>query len=210
MPSIKSEFQVSRPYWLLGRGSLKMRARPSGGMCVTRLALILASVVALAFAIVPNNARAADSMPDDPDFISFGAGYFDFNRQKDEGASVRLEYRSDYKLWVFKPFAAIDYATTGHGFVGAGVLMDIYFGNRFVVTPSFAPHFYWGGDRKLDLDYPLEFRSQIEAAYRFDDRSRLGLALSHYSNAGLGDTNPGTEVLTLYYSVPLQGSWLWK
>ncbi len=175
-------------------------------MRVTRFALVLALVAALAFAMVPH-ARAAD-MPDDPDFISFGAGYFDFNRQKDEGASFRLEYRSDYKLWVFKPFAALDYTTTGHGFVGAGVLMDIYFGNRFVLTPSFAPHLYWGGDKKLDLDYPLEFRSQLEAAYRFDDRSRLGLAISHYSNASLGDTNPGTEVLTLYYSVPLQGSWL--
>jgi hypothetical protein len=178
-------------------------------MRVIRLALILASVAALTLAVVPN-ARAADGMPDDPDFISLGAGYFDFNRQKDEGASVRLEYRSDYKLWIFKPFAAVDYVTSGHGFVGAGILMDIYFGNRFVLTPSFAPHYYWGGDSKLDLDYPLEFRSQIEAAYRFDDRSRLGLAVSHYSNADLGDTNPGTEILSLYYSVPLQGSWLFK
>lgn len=177
-------------------------------MGVTRIALILAAVAALAFAAVPT-AHAAD-MPDDPDFISLGAGYFDFNRQKDDGASFRLEYRSDYKLWVLKPFAALDYTTTGHGFIGAGVLMDIYFGNRFVLTPSFAPHYYWGGDKKLDLDYPLEFRSQIEAAYRFDDRSRLGVAISHYSNANLGDDNPGTESLTLYYSVPLQGSWLWK
>lgn len=176
---------------------------------MTRFSIFLASLAVLAVACA-SNVRAADGMSDDPAFISLGAGYFDFNRKKDEGGSIRLEYRSDYKLWVFKPFAAIDYATTGHGFVGAGILMDIYFGNRFVLTPSFAPHFYWGGDRKLDLDYPIEFRSQLEAAYRFDDRSRLGLAISHYSNASLGDTNPGTEVLTLYYSVPLQGSWLFK
>lgn len=139
---------------------------------------------------------------DDPAFLSFGAGYFDFNRQKDEGAEFRLEYRSSYKLWQLKPFVAVAGATSGHGFVGAGLLMDIYFGRRFVVTPSFAPHFYVGGNDKLDLDYPLEFRSQVEFAYRFDDRSRLGLAVSHYSNAGLGDTNPGTETVTLYYSVP--------
>lgn len=147
-------------------------------------------------------ASMAPAQADDPDFVSFGAGYFDVNRQKDEGAEFRLEYRSDYKFWYLKPFVAVAGATSGHGFVGAGVLMDIYLGRRFVVTPSFAPHFYVGGDDDLDLDYPLEFRSQIEFAYRFDDRSRLGLAVSHYSNASLGDTNPGTETVSVYYSVP--------
>ncbi len=145
---------------------------------------------------------AKPAMAGDPAFISFGAGPFDWNRQKDQGAEFRLEYRSDYKLWGFKPFAAVAGATSGHGFVSAGILMDIYFGKRIVMTPSFAPSFYIGGNDDLDLDYPLEFRSQLEIAYRFDDRSRLGLAVSHYSNASLGDSNPGTESATLYYSVP--------
>ena len=78
-----------------------------------------------------------------------------------------------------------------------------------MLTPSFAPHYYWGDNKKLDLGYALEFRSQLEAAYRFDDRSRLGMAIGHYSNASLGDSNPGTEFLTVYYSIPLQG-WLGK
>jgi hypothetical protein len=43
----------------------------------------------------------------------------------------------------------------------------------------------------------------LELAYRFDNRSRLGLAVSHYSNASIGDTNPGTETATVYYSIPL-------
>jgi lipid A 3-O-deacylase len=180
---------------------------------VTRFVIVLASVAALALTFM-SGARAADErLNDDPAFVSLRAGYFDFNRSKDDGGIVGLEYRSDYKLWVFKPFASADFAKTDnghHGFVGAGLLMDIYFGNRFVLTPSFAPHYYFGGNRKLDLDYALEFRSQLEAAYRFDDRSRLGLALSHYSNASIGDTNPGTEVVSLYYSIPLQGSWLFK
>ena len=160
-------------------------------------AAILASIVVL----VGPPAKAED-MSDDPDFLSVGGGYFDFNRQKDPGAEFRVEYRSNYKLWVFKPFASVGYATPGDGFVGAGILLDVYFGNRFVLTPSFAPHYYWGGNHKLDLGYPLEFRSQLEAAYRFDDRSRLGLAVSHYSNASLGSKNPGTEIIMLYYSVP--------
>ena len=38
---------------------------------------------------------------DDPDFLSVGIGWFDFNREKDVGGEFRLEYRSDKKWWVF-------------------------------------------------------------------------------------------------------------
>jgi hypothetical protein len=161
-----------------------------------------ALAVAAAFGLLAAEARA-DVLKDDPDFLSIAGGYFDFNRQKDPGGEFRLEYRSDYKLWIFKPFAAGGVSTTGHTFLGAGVLIDVYFGNRWVVTPSFAPQWYTGGNRDLDLGYALEFRSQLEIAYRFDDRSRLGLAVSHSSNASLGDTNPGTESIMLYYSIPM-------
>lgn len=142
---------------------------------------------------------------DDPAFISMSAGWFDFNRQKDEGVEFRGEYRSNYKIPGIqaKPFAAVGGATSGHYFAGAGILWDVFFGRRVVLTPSFAPHVYTGGDSKLDLGHTVEFRSQLEVAYRLDNRSRIGLAVSHYSNASLGDKNPGTETLSLYYSIPL-------
>ena len=41
---------------------------------------------------------------DDPAFLTVGAGAFDFNRQKDQGAEFRVDYRTDYKLGIFKPF----------------------------------------------------------------------------------------------------------
>ena len=151
-------------------------------------------------------AFASSAYADDPAFLSIGAGTYDWNRKKDEGVEVRVEYPHDKKLFdLVKPFvaAAVSKNDSTQVFLGAGILMDIYLGKRFVVTPSFAPHYYHGGNAKLDLDYALEFRSQIEAAYRFDDRSRLGIAVSHYSNASLGKTNPGTESATLYYSIPV-------
>ena len=140
----------------------------------------------------------------DPEFLSVALGEFDFNRQKDPGLEIRLEYRSDKKLLnIFKPFGAGAYSLSGHGFLGGGLLLDLYFGRRYVVTPSLAPHIYFGGDSDLDLDFPLQFRSQLEVAYRLDNRERIGLALSHYSNASLGNDNPGTESIMLYYSLPL-------
>lgn len=164
---------------------------------ITRIIGLVLAVYAMGAAVPSSSARA-----DDPDFLSMSVGWFDINRTRDEGAEFRLEYRSDLKFLFLKPFVAGAGATSGHGFIGAGVLTDIFWGKRIVTTLSFAPHFYFGGNDKLDLDYPLEFRSQFELAYRFDNRSRLGLAYSHYSNADLGDDNPGTETFSLYYSLP--------
>ncbi len=140
---------------------------------------------------------------DDPDFLTIGAGFFDFNRQKDQGAEFRVDYRSNFKLWHIKPFLTAAAVSNGMTFIGAGILLDVYFGRRFVVTPSFAPTWWRGKSDELDLGHGLEFRSQIEFAYRFDDRSRLGIAISHSSNASIVDQNPGTETLLVNYSYPL-------
>jgi hypothetical protein len=164
----------------------------------------MSAVVSLVVAgfLVPQTVKTAKA--DDPDFLSVSVGAYDFNKQDDTATEFRMEYRSDYKMWELKPFAAVAGTTNGTYFVGAGVLMDIYFGRRFVITPSFAPHYYSkGSDDGKDLNYNLEFRSQIEFAYRFDNRARLGLGVSHYSNASLGNKNPGSETLSLIYSVPV-------
>ena len=111
------------------------------------------------------------------------------------------QYRSDKKFFYLKPFAGIDVNFDYGGMVYAGVLMDIYLGRRIVVTPTFAPGIYWQGDSK-DLGYPVEFRSMLEVSYRFDNRSRLGVAFGHISNASLSKDNPGTELFLLTYSHP--------
>ena len=147
----------------------------------------------------PSNTRAVD-----PDFLTISGGLFDFNRQKDEGGEFRLEYRSDKKLSIFKPFLTASLATNAMTFLGGGILVDVFFGRRIVLTPSFAPTLWFGKTDDLDLGHIIEFRSQIEIAYRFDDRSRLGLSVSHFSNASLGDKNPGTESLILNYSFPFE------
>ena len=157
--------------------------------------------ILLAFPVA--GALPAPVFAEDPAFLTFGVGAFDFNRQKDQGVEFRLDYRSDYKLGPFKPFVTGAAISNGMTFLGAGVLVDVYFGRRFVVTPSFAPTWWRGKTNGLDLGHGLEFRSQIDFAYRYDDRSRFGIAISHSSNASLGDTNPGTETLMVNYSYPL-------
>ncbi|MDA0997597.1 MAG: acyloxyacyl hydrolase, partial [Proteobacteria bacterium] len=146
----------------------------------------------------------------EPSFLTLSGGWFDINRKKDQGAEFSAEYRSNYKLWQFKPFVHAAGVNNGMTFIGAGVLIDVFLGNRWVLSPSFAPTWWHGKTNALDLGYGLEFRSRLEMAYRFDDRSRLGLSFSHSSNASLGTANPGTESLMVNYSIPISklGGWL--
>lgn len=154
-----------------------------------------AAICAISFPSGPSHAG-------DPSFLSFGAGYYDLLHDAD-AAEFRIEYRSKYRWWLFKPFAGLTATTNPAAFGYAGVLSDFYFGNRIVVSPSIAAGPYLRGSGK-DLGHVFEIRSALEVAYRFDDRSRMGLMFYHISNAGLGDDrNPGAEVLSITYSIPL-------
>ena len=89
-------------------------------------------------------------------------------------------------------------------FLGAGLLLDLQVGDNWIVQPSFAPT-WWrdkSGQFDLDLGSALEFRSRLEVAYRFENKFRLGVSITHTSNASTGDTNPGTEAVMLNVSVP--------
>ncbi len=157
---------------------------------------VLVALAVAGFVSVIQPARA-----DDPEYISLGAGAFDITGD-DTAAFISIEYTDKRKwLWALKPMTGF-FANHHGGLYGyAGLALDLYWGRRFVLTPSFAPGIYIKGS-SADLGYPLEFRSSIKAAYRFDDRSRLGLDISHISNAGLDDRNPGANQLMLFYSIP--------
>ena len=87
---------------------------------------------------------------------------------------------------------------------GGGILADFYIdeGQTVYVTPSFGAGLYSQGDSDLDLGSAIEFRSQIEGGYEFDNGHRVGAAFGHISNASIDEDNPGTEILNLYYHVP--------
>lgn len=152
-------------------------------------------------AAVVSVAVVAPARADDPAFLALSAGYHDI-MDDHEAFEGRVEYRHDQKLWIFKPFVGAMATSESAAYIYAGVLVDIYLGRRLVLTPSFAPGLYREGDGK-DLGGPIEFKSQLELSYRFDNRSRLGIGFSHISNASIYDSNPGTETLFVTYAIPL-------
>ena len=136
------------------------------------------------------------------DLLSLGIGYYDIN-DDEHAADFRIEYRWDKPIfWVIEPFAGGEVTSDGAVYALGGVLADIKVGDGFLITPSFGAGLYGDGDGK-DLGHVIEFRSQVELGWEFETGSRIGIAGGHISNAGLDDKNPGTEILNLYYHVPV-------
>lgn len=154
------------------------------------------AVAAVALASMP--AMAAD----DPAYLTFGAGAFGVRKDDTLAAEFMLQYRSNYSLWILKPHAGIMATSDGSVYGFAGVLADFHLGS-FVITPSTAIGGYYEGDG-LDLGHAAEFRSGVEIAYQFENRSKLGVGIYHMSNLVFGERNPGSESVTVTYSMPLQ------
>lgn len=58
-----------------------------------------------------------------------------------------------------------------------------------------------GNDAYLGGDF--EIMSFVEIAYRLNNDALLGLRFAHLSNGSTAARNPGTELLSLQYSIPL-------
>ena len=81
--------------------------------------------------------------------------------------------------------------------------IDINFTPNLVLTPNAAAGYFYRGSG-TNLGSWFEFRTGAELAWRFADRSRIGVAVHHTSNAGLTQRNPGAQSVVLMYSVPIR------
>jgi hypothetical protein len=146
--------------------------------------------------------------PADGPGIATGAGVFDITPDRKKAfaarnAQLQGEYRFGDVLWIISPFVGLMGTSAGAFYGYAGFGFDVNFGSNWVLTPTFAGG-YWYRGGGLNLGSWWEFRSGAEFDYRFQNRSRLGIAFYHMSNAGLTKENPGEEALLLVYTVPLR------
>jgi hypothetical protein len=166
------------------------------------------TVAATAEAQIPLGSFVSLGSPADSPSIGTGAGVFDINpdRKKPDArrdAQLQGEYRFGDVLWIIAPFVGLMGTSAGAFYGYAGFGFDVNFGTNLVVTPTFAGG-YWYRGGGLNLGSWWEFRSGAEFDYRFANRSRLGVAFYHISNAGLTRNNPGEQALLLVYTVPLR------
>jgi hypothetical protein len=160
---------------------------------------------ALATAISWSAGALAQDKPADPaypDALSFAVGYLGL-RDDDGSAELRVEYRWGKPLnWKIRPWVGIEPICEGALWVGGGILADFELGKRWMITPGWGMGLF-GDSECLELGNEVEFRTQLEFGYRFDSGRRVSFSISHLSNAGLSESNPGTEILNVYYHVPV-------
>ncbi len=135
--------------------------------------------------------------------LSFALGYYDLEHSND-GTNFRLEYKAlNLKLLgKISPFAGVEITNKGSLWIGAGFLTEFKLDKKWSITPNIGIGYYSNGKNDLDLGHPIEFKTGIELSYALENKNRIGLNFTHLSNGGLGDTNPGTEIISLTYSFP--------
>lgn len=116
-----------------------------------------------------------------------------------------IEYRPAVEFFNLRPWIGIDFGDSLF-FVVTGLLMDMKISENLIFTPSLGVGMYTE-DEELDLGHELEFQSAAEISYRFRNSGRLGICFGHISNGGIGDKNPGTELLKITYLLPLGSKW---
>lgn len=158
---------------------------------------MLASICVAPFAYAQSSSKETS-------LLTFGVGHYDA-LDDHEGVDFRLEYRPNKHIVLdnLKPWAGGEVTSEGTLWIGGGVLYDYNVAPNWHLTPSIGVGIYDKGGSDVDLDHPLQVRSQLELSYAFEGQSRIGMSLSHLSNANLGDSNPGAEVVNIQYSLPI-------
>lgn len=160
---------------------------------------IAASLLAAA-ALLSGAARADEYL------VVLGAGAFDVGMPtdiEDTEPAYAAEFRFKQGLWHFHPHLGFQGTTDGMVYGFAGIHLDLPLGDRVRFVPSGSIGLYDHGDNGKDLDGLMEFRIGAGLAWRFANGWRVGPVWYHMSNAGMGHSNPGAEMMFLELGIPL-------
>ncbi len=179
------------------------------------------SLVALSLLVLgagaPAFGAASGEGTNQQNLLSIGGGWFDFDRNSPRRAAAdfRLEHRWGMSLlpmasslfegldtyFQVHPMVALETTHRGQLYGGGGFAFDFLVGRNVVITPTALVGLYFRGDGK-HLGSVVEFRSGLEAGWRFDNDVRLTGFISHVSNAGLTSHNPGANTVGGYVHIP--------
>ena len=130
--------------------------------------------------------------------LTMALGGFDVG--KDTTAMAQVEYRFSTDWSGLRPQAGL-FATADSGaYVYAGIGYPFAINEKWSLVPSLSGGYYNEGAGK-NLGNDVEFYSQLRLEYRLSPGAGIGLGVGHISNAGIGDKNPGAEIVYLSYSI---------
>jgi len=124
-------------------------------------------------------------------YVSVSSGQFDIIKSYEPSFEGRVELLY-YDNEIASPFGGIMANTDGGMFIYAGLFTEFQFFSIMYVQPSFSPGIYMRNGSK-NLNYNIQFKSQLELGIILTNDSRIGISFNHISKAGLGPPNPGAE-----------------
>tara|TARA_B100000575_G_scaffold190872_1_gene153966 strand:+ start:8493 stop:9020 length:528 start_codon:yes stop_codon:yes gene_type:complete len=151
----------------------------------------------------------------------YGVGLYDVKfdgSSSDDAIDFRYERRFDRSIldigpkeenfFFLKPFIGFETTSDSAVYVLTGIYLQDNLGdliinkkNNYLFTPSFGVGYYDDGSGKK-LGNSIEFRTSLEFSYILENNNRIGISLSHISNANIGNKNPGVEIINLSYQIP--------
>jgi len=165
---------------------------------------LLAGAAGLALALAGGSAAQAAN-------VAFGLGYDNLfgSNDNDGAATFGLQFESDPGVTLgpvgFGLGVGLEGDTDGDIWAGGGFTALWPFAERWAAHGSLMAGFYAVGDGGDDLGSDIEFRTRIGVSRSIARPWRLGVAIEHKSNGGIGDINPGVETVFLTLSRPIAG-----
>jgi lipid A 3-O-deacylase len=136
-----------------------------------------------------------------PPRFSLGLGYFGVGPGDEPALSLEGAYRLPGRLpWGLEAQTGVLGTTEGSLYGFGEVLRSVDLPSALVLTVSLGAGLYRPGGR-IDLGSSLEFKSGVALGWEVGSRGRISLFGYHLSNGGLGDRNPGVEVLGIGYTL---------
>ena len=137
--------------------------------------------------------------------LLFSVGRTDFSDKGKDGAVFDFEYR--HSPFSEKPIRSIAFGANasasaeGDVFIGGGLWARWKWSNGWFIDTSLMPGLFKEGTDGNDLGTAFAIRSLIGAGYEFHGGHKISAAIAHKSNAGLANSNPGTNTFSIRYHV---------
>ncbi len=139
-------------------------------------------------------------------YLKTSLGRFDAVDQENMALDFLVEYQPGFTWHRIKPLFGIAGNSDGTVYGWASIAHDFHLADRLVVNVNTGPAMYIAGDDGKELGSSGALRSGFEVGYRFDAGARITGSFHHMSHGKLlnGDLNPGTEVIALNLSWPIE------
>ena len=147
--------------------------------------------------------RTVEVQPENTSFFGLSVGLYNSLTHSNAAVAFNAEWQPGTKIvGRLQPLFGAMATTKGAmlGYAGIGVPFDLT--DHVFLMPSLSIGAYRPGD-DFDLHRHIVARPGIELAYKFDDKSRLGLNFDVMSNMRSPQARDRSEMIALTYTMPL-------